>query len=72
MGLTQTQKETMLTKLYEGQLKVLDGQSYSIGGRTFTMANLKDLDDIIDKWENKVAEDEGLNEIEIQGVVAYD
>jgi hypothetical protein len=72
MGLSAAQKDTMLTKLYDAQLKVLDGQSYSIAGRTFTMATLKDLNDIIADWENKVAEDEGENIIEVQGVIAVD
>lgn len=36
------------------EAKVLAGQSYSIGGRSLTRANLKEIREGIDYWESKI------------------
>lgn len=39
---------------YEAEAKVLGGQSYTIGGRSLTRANLKEIRDGIAYWQGKV------------------
>lgn len=45
-----------LNTYYEAELAVLSGQSYSIGSRTLTRANLKDIKDTIQYLEKLVDE----------------
>ncbi len=45
----------MVVLYNEAIQKVLAGQSYSMGGRTLTRANLKELQDGLATWERKAA-----------------
>lgn len=45
-----------LNAYYEAELKVLSGQSYRMGNRTLTRANLGEIQQAIENLENLVAE----------------
>lgn len=45
-----------LNAYYEAELKVLAGQSYRMGNRTMTRANLSEIRQAIESLENLVAE----------------
>ena len=49
-------KKERLDKYYEAEEKILSGQSYSLGSRTLTRANLKDVQAMIEKLENEIAQ----------------
>ena len=53
-GITLAQAEAKLTEYLAAETKVLSGQAYSIAGRSFTRANLKEIRDGISYWEAKV------------------
>jgi hypothetical protein len=46
--------QTQLDKYVAAEEKVLSGQSYSIGGRSMTRANLADIRNGIDYWNEKL------------------
>lgn len=54
MAITLAQAESRLDQYYAAEEAVLNGQSYSIGSRSLTRANIKEIRDGIDYWENKV------------------
>lgn len=39
---------------YQAEIAVSTGQSYTIGNRTLTRANIKDIKQQINYWENRV------------------
>ena len=45
----------MVVLYNEAIQRVLAGQSYSMGGRTLTRANLKELEDGLATWERRAA-----------------
>lgn len=47
-----------LAKYVEAEAKVLNSQSYSIGGRTMTRANLQEIRKGIEDWAARLAEAE--------------
>lgn len=47
-----------LNKYLDAEEKVLNGQSYSIGGRTLTRANLKEISDGITLWASRLKQAE--------------
>lgn len=49
-------KKERLEKYYEAEEKILNSQSYSLGSRTLTRANLKEIQTMIDKLENEIAQ----------------
>lgn len=53
-GITKAQAEARLTDYLNAEEKVLSGQSYNIGGRTLTRADLKAIREGIEYWERKV------------------
>lgn len=53
-GITQAQAEARLTAYMAAEQAVLSNQSYSIGGRAMTRANLREIRDGITYWEVKV------------------
>jgi hypothetical protein len=53
-GITLAEAEATLDAYRTAELKVLTGQSYSIGGRSLTRANLKDIREGITYWQQQV------------------
>lgn len=53
-GITLTDAEAKLAEYLSAESTVLSGQAYSISGRSFTRANLKEIRDGISYWEAKV------------------
>ncbi len=53
-GITLAQAEARLDEYLAAESAVLGGQSYQIGSRQLTRADLKDIRDGIAYWENKV------------------
>lgn len=51
---------SQLAAYMEAEKKVLNGQSYSIGGRTLTRANLADIRKGIEDWAAYLAEAERI------------
>jgi len=52
-GLTAAIAEARLTEYLTAEAKVLAGQSYTIGGRALTRANLSEIRTGIDYWDKK-------------------
>lgn len=55
-GITLTDAEARLAEYQAAETKVLSGQAYTIGGRSMTRANLKDIREGIDYWNAKCIE----------------
>jgi hypothetical protein len=53
-GITQAQAEAQLALYIDAEAKVLGGQAYTIGGRSLTRANLKEIRDGITYWNSQV------------------
>lgn len=53
-GITLAQAEAQLAKYIEAEDKVLQGQSYMIGSRQLTRANLFHIRNSIEYWDMKV------------------
>ena len=53
-GITQKQAEDRLNEYMTAEQKVLLGQSYNIGGRTFTRADLGTIQEGIRIWNQRV------------------
>ncbi|MFP9128530.1 DUF6148 family protein [Niallia sp. BSM11] len=51
--------KTHLNAWLEAELAVSSGQSYSIGTRSLTRANLKEIRETITYWENRVSKLQG-------------
>jgi hypothetical protein len=60
-GITLDQAQTKLDEYLAAETAVLNNQSYSIAGRSLTRANLKEIQDGITFWNNKVQELDRLN-----------
>ena len=56
MGITLKEARKHLAEWMEAELQVTTGQSYTIGSRTLTRANLTQIGKRIDYWSGKVAE----------------
>ena len=56
MGITLKEARKHLADWMEAELQVTTGQSYTIGSRTLTRANLTQIGKRIDYWSGKVAE----------------
>lgn len=54
MALTLTQAQTALDAWIAADLAVAKGQSYSMNGRTLTLANVKEIREQIQYWERRV------------------
>lgn len=48
-------KKERLQQYYDCEEKILRGQSYSIGSRSLTRANLKEVQDMIAKLESEIS-----------------
>lgn len=55
MALTSTQAQTALDAWIAADLAVAKGQSYSMNGRSLTLANAKEIREQIQYWERRVA-----------------
>jgi len=53
-GITLAQAEAKLATWLDAEDKVAAGQAYSIGGRSLTRADLKNIADRVEYWDNKV------------------
>ena len=53
-GITLAQAETQLAAWLEADTKVASGQAYSIGGRSLTRANAKEIRENITYWNGMV------------------
>jgi ABC-type transport system involved in cytochrome bd biosynthesis fused ATPase/permease subunit len=54
MALTLTQAQTALDAWIAADLAVAKGQSYSMNGRSLTLANAKEIREQIHYWERRV------------------
>ena len=54
MALTLSQAETALDAWIAADLAVAKGQSYSMNGRTLTLANVNEIREQIQYWERRV------------------
>lgn len=54
MALTLTQAQTALDAWIAADLAVAKGQSYSMNGRSLTLANAKEIREQIQYWERRV------------------
>ena len=55
MSITFTQAQTALDAWIAADLAVAKGQSYSMNGRSLTMANVKEIREQIHYWERRLA-----------------
>ena len=55
MALTLTQAQTALDAWIAADLVVAKGQSYSMNGRSLTLANSKEIREQIQYWERRVS-----------------
>lgn len=55
MALTITQAQTALDAWIAADLAVAKGQSYSMNGRSLTLANTREIREQIQYWERRVA-----------------
>lgn len=53
-GITLTQAETQLALWYAADAAVATGQAYTIGGRSLTRANAREIRENLTYWDNKV------------------
>ncbi|MFC3802816.1 DUF6148 family protein [Cohnella sp. GCM10012308] len=73
MPLPKEQIQLHLDAWYAADLAVSTGQSYTIGTRSLTRANLKEIRDSIAYWERKLAEAEsGRSGARVMRVVPRD
>lgn len=54
MSMTLTQAQTALDAWIAADLAVAKGQSYSMNGRSLTLANTKEIREQIQYWERRV------------------
>ena len=54
MSITSTQAQTALNAWIAADLAVAKGQSYSMNGRSLTLANAKEIREQIQYWERRV------------------
>ena len=66
-GITKAQAEAKLATWLAAEDKVASGQSYSIGGRSLTRADLKAIRDSIQYW-NEMVQTLPRDGIKIKGV----
>ena len=62
MALTLQQAQTSLDAWIAADLAVAKGQSYSMNGRSLTLANTREIREQIQYWERRVATLESANQ----------
>lgn len=70
MALTLTQAQTALDAWIAADLAVTKGQSYSMNGRTLTLANAKEIREQIQYWERRVMAFEQVAQANSQAALA--
>ncbi len=60
MGITLNEAKKHLKLWLDAEIGIATSQSYTIGTRSLTRANLKEVRDQIKFWQNKVAELENV------------
>jgi hypothetical protein len=53
-GITLTQAKTALAAALAAEAKVMAGQSWTWGGKSVTRADLRAIEESIDKWDARV------------------
>jgi hypothetical protein len=61
MTITLERAKTHLEAWLNAELKVSNGQSYSIGSRSLTYANISEIRKQIEYWKNQIANLEALD-----------
>jgi len=68
-GITLAQAEAQLSAWLDASTAVAQGQSYTIGARSLTRADAKEIREQIDYWENKVQKlSSGSGGIRVRGI----
>ena len=62
MSITTTTAQTALDAWVAADLAVAKGQSYSMNGRSLTMANVKEIREQIQYWERRLATLQSANQ----------
>lgn len=70
MALTLTQAQTALDAWIAADLAVAKGQSYSMNGRSLTLANSKEIREQIQYWERRVTAFEQVTQQNQQAALA--
>ena len=70
MALTTTQAHIALDAWIAADLAVAKGQSYSMNGRSLTLANIKEIREQIQYWERRVAAFEQVSKQNQQAALA--
>lgn len=71
-GITLAQANESLAIWMEADKRVAQGQAYSIGGRSLTRANAKEITDKIKFWQNQVSSLSGGGGLSIKQVLPRD
>lgn len=61
--LTEAQIKTKLDNIYAAIDKAVDAASYSIGGRSKSNQRIKELQDMAEYWENRLAAVQGTRSV---------
>ena len=70
MALTLTQAQTALDAWIAADLAVAKGQSYTMNGRSLTLANAKEIREQIQYWERRVSAFEQVSQQNQQAALA--
>jgi hypothetical protein len=70
MALTLTQAQTALDAWIAADLAVAKGQSYTMNGRSLTLANSKEIREQIQYWERRVSAFEQVTQQNQQAALA--
>ncbi len=70
MALTLTQAQTSLDAWIAADLAVAKGQSYTMNGRSLTLANAKEIREQIQYWERRVSAFEQIAQQNNQAALA--
>lgn len=72
MGLTTAQIQTRLDNYLAAEEKILQNQSYTIGNRTYTRANLRWIQDQITQLNSMLSASSGNGTIRVRRVIFRD
>ena len=70
--MTEQQIQERLNQYLEAERKILQNQSYTIGSRTFTRANMQWIQEGIEKLQQQLAIAEGAGTIRIRKAIFRD
>ena len=72
MGVSLEQAQTMLDAYLAAENAVLSGQSYTMGSRTLTRANIEFIRKGRQEWEQKVNSLSGIGSVRVRPVIFRD